>query len=227
MSAWHKSRRPSWRQNRGFRRFWNILDIGKALFFTFVSNHRPSWGFDQLKTMRPGPALWHYRPRLRTAALNPKATQACSSPPARNGTGQEHHCRFILKFQRQVAILPKAMGPCMCKFQLPIVGINASFFFWPCPPMMWDLSSPTQDGTCSPWVGSLESQPLDHQIGGWSPHHWIRQSLLRCKPQNSCKLPMCISVYMCAVCLSVCVNYAPPGQQEPIFLGWLSVSTLA
>jgi len=42
-------------QYRGFRRFWNILDIGKALFFTFLSNHRPSLGFDQLKTMTSGP----------------------------------------------------------------------------------------------------------------------------------------------------------------------------
>ena len=210
------------------QKVWNILDIGKALCFTFLSNHRPSLGFDQLKTMTSGPPLWPCLPLLCTAALNPKAVQACSSPPARNGTGQEHHCCFILKFQRQVAFLPKVMGPCMCKFQLPFLGINASFFsLWSCAPVMWDLSSPTRDGTCSPWVGSLESQPLDHQgsLNASLFDSSVSSEMRPTKLVQAAHVHECIHV--CCVCLYMWLNYAPPGQEEPIFLGWLSVSTLA
>lgn len=153
--------------------------------------------------MTSGPPLWPCLPLLCTAALNPRATQARSSPPARNATGQEHDCCFILKLQRQVAFLPKGTGPCLCKFQLPILGINA-FFFWPCPHIMWDLSSRTWDGTCSPWVGSLESRPLDYQ-GSLNASLFDSPVSSECTPQNSCKLPTCTSVYMCAVCVCTCV----------------------
>ena len=40
------------------------------------------------------------------------------------------------------------------------------FFFFKClasPCGTWDLSSPNRDQTCAPYIGSVESQPLDHQ----------------------------------------------------------------
>ena len=44
------------------------------------------------------------------------------------------------------------------------VGISSSPPpFWAAPCGMWDLHSPTRDGTCTPCTGSAASSPLDHQ----------------------------------------------------------------
>lgn len=213
-------------RNGGFGRFGNILDIGKALFFTFASNHRPSLGFDQLKTMTSGPRLWPFFhccaqqpwiPELHThALLHQQEVRQDKSTTAVSFWNFRGRWRFCQK-ERALAC---------ANSNYPFLELML-FFFWPCPHIMWDLSSRTWDGTCSPWVGSLASRPLDYQGSlNASLFDWpVSCELHPTKLVQAAHVHECIHVW--CVCLHMCANHAPPGQEEPVFLGWLSVSTLA
>ena len=50
---------------------------------------------------------------------------------------------------------------------------------------MWDLSSPTRDRTHTPCLGSVESQPLDHQGSPLSVFYSARKEMIKKTQKNA------------------------------------------